>query len=407
MGFQILVLTYFLMSLVIVQHGICQRINVGTDFVQRNGTHFILNGKPHYVNGFNSYWLMIFASDPSTRFKVTSTFQQASQHGLNLGRTWAYNDGDYKALQISPGFYDENVFRALDFVISEARKYGVQLILGLVNNWADLGGKQKYVEWARERGQTVKSEYDFFTHPVIKQYYKNHVKVVLTRKNTINGMLYKDDPTIFAWELINEPHYENDTSGKSIQNWVSEMAAYVKSIDKNHLLEIGLEGYYGETMPQKKQFNPNPNYIPSGTDFISNNQIPQIDFATIHLYPDEWLPNSNKTVINAFVDKWIESHIEDSNTILGKPIIIAEFGKSSNSSRHSIAKRNSYFRKIYKAISTSAFSGGSCAGGIFWQLLSQGMDNYGDGFQVIFENHPSTAKVIKHQSKKMSKIKIV
>ncbi|WJX19714.1 mannan endo-1,4-beta-mannosidase [Trifolium repens] len=306
----------------------------------------------------------MFASDPSTRFKVTSTFQQASQHGLNLGRTWAYKDGDYKALQISPGSYDENVFRALDFVISEARKYGVKLILGFVNNWLDLGGKPKYVEWARERGQNVKSEDDFFTHPVVKQYYKNHVKVVLTRKNTINGMLYKDDPTIFAWELINEPQCHNDTSGKSIQNWVGEMAAYVKSIDNNHLLEIGLEGYYGETMPQKMQFNPNT--YQTGTDFISNNQIPQIDFATIHLYPDTWLNDSNKSVKNAFVDKWIESHIQDSNTILGKPIIIAEFGKSSNSSGYSIAKRNSYFRKIYKAISTSAINGGSCAGGIFW-----------------------------------------
>jgi mannan endo-1,4-beta-mannosidase len=64
------------------------------------------------------------------------------------------------------------------------------------------------------------------------------------------------------------------------------MAAYVKSIDNNHLLEIGLEGYYGETMPQKMQFNPNT--YQTGTDFISNNQIPQIDFATIHLYPDQW-----------------------------------------------------------------------------------------------------------------------
>jgi mannan endo-1,4-beta-mannosidase len=64
------------------------------------------------------------------------------------------------------------------------------------------------------------------------------------------------------------------------------MAAYVKSIDNNHLLEIGLEGYYGETMPQKMQFNPNT--YQTGTDFISNNQIPQIDFATIHLYPDTW-----------------------------------------------------------------------------------------------------------------------
>ena len=61
------------------------------------------------------------------------------------------------------------------------------------------------------------------------------------------------------------------------------MAAFVKSIDNNHLLEIGLEGYFGETM---KQYNPGNLVV--GTDFVSNNQIAEVDFATIHLYPDQW-----------------------------------------------------------------------------------------------------------------------
>lgn len=64
------------------------------------------------------------------------------------------------------------------------------------------------------------------------------------------------------------------------------MSAYVKSLDKKHLLEIGLEGFYGQ---QKKQSNPK-SYV-FGTDFISNNQISGVDFATIHLYPDQWYVN--------------------------------------------------------------------------------------------------------------------
>lgn len=63
------------------------------------------------------------------------------------------------------------------------------------------------------------------------------------------------------------------------------MAAYVKSIDRNHLLEAGLEGFYGESSPQKKQFNPG---FQVGTDYISNNLISGIDFATVHSYPDQW-----------------------------------------------------------------------------------------------------------------------
>ncbi|KAK7344319.1 hypothetical protein VNO77_13782 [Canavalia gladiata] len=236
MGFQNLVLIIFIVPLVVAQQGNCKVTsgshhdhkkvhNGSTSFVRRNGTRFVLNQRPYCLNGFNAYWLMYMSSHPSTR-------------------TFAFNDGGYRTLQISPAHYDENVFKGLDFVISEAGKYGVRLIVSLVNNWNESGGKDRYVQWARERGQHVTNDDDFFTHPVVKQYYKNHVKV-----------------------------------------WVSEMATYVKSIDSNHLLEVGLEGFYGESMPEKKQFNPG---FQVGTDFISNNQVPQIDFATIHLYPDQW-----------------------------------------------------------------------------------------------------------------------
>lgn len=70
-----------------------------------------------------------------------------------------------------------------------------------------------------------------------------------------------------------------------LQEWIVEMAAEIKSIDKNHLLEIGLEGFYGESIPDKKQNNPG---YEVGTDFITNNGINNVDFATIHLYPDQW-----------------------------------------------------------------------------------------------------------------------
>ncbi|GAU42291.1 hypothetical protein TSUD_82000 [Trifolium subterraneum] len=372
-------------------------------FVQRIGTHFILEGKPYYFNGFNAYWLMMIASDPSTKNKVSTTFQEASKHGLSVARTWAFNDGlGYKALQISPGSYDEDVFKGLDFATSEAGKYGVKLILCFVNNWKDFGGKSQYVKWAQESGQLVNNDDDFYTHPVVKQYYKNHIKAVLTRINTISGLAYKDDPTIFAWELMNEPRTLNDYSGKSIQNWVSEMAAYVKSIDNNHLLEIGSEGFYGESTPEKKLLNPG---YQVGTDFITNNQIPEIDFATINLYPDRWLVSSDEKTQIAFADKWVEAHIQDSNDVLNKPILINEFGLNSRTVvGYSLERRNDYFQKLYNLIYDSASNGGACAGGLFWQFMAQGLDGLHDGYEVVFEDTPSTAKVVDQQSKRMSSL---
>lgn len=71
------------------------------------------------------------------------------------------------------------VGKGLDFVVSEARKHGIKLVLSLVNNYETLGGKKQYVEWARSQGQPISSEDDFFTNPLVKTFYKNHVKVIL------------------------------------------------------------------------------------------------------------------------------------------------------------------------------------------------------------------------------------
>lgn len=80
-------------------------------FVKTSGVQLTLNGSPYYANGFNAYWLMFVASDPSQRNKITSAFQDATSHGLNIARTWAFSDGGYQPLQYSPGSYNENMFK--------------------------------------------------------------------------------------------------------------------------------------------------------------------------------------------------------------------------------------------------------------------------------------------------------
>ncbi|KZV24756.1 mannan endo-1,4-beta-mannosidase 9 [Dorcoceras hygrometricum] len=371
------------------------------NFVQTEGTQFILNGKPLYFNGFNSYWLMYMAADPSTRGKVTDTFLQASKYGMNVARTWAFSDGGYRPLQSSPGIYNDDMFKGLDFVISEAKKYGIHLILSLVNNWEGFGGKKQYVQWARDHGHYINNEDDFFSNYIVKGYYKNHIKAILTRLNSITGITYKDDATIFAWELMNEPRCQTDLSGKTIQDWVVEMSTQVKSIDKNHLVEVGMEGFYGESMPEKKEFNPG---YEVGTDFISNNKIPGIDFATIHLYPDQWVSGATDEAQTEFVEKWISAHNLDSKTILRKPLMVTEFGKTSRSSGFSVAARDSYFGTIFNSVYSCARSGGPCGGALFWQVMAEGMENCSDGYEIVLEQSPTTVAVINQQSARIASI---
>lgn len=67
--------------------------------------------------------------------------------------------------------------QALDFVISEAKKYRIRLILSLVNNWESYGGKAQYVKWGNAAaGLNLTSDDEFFSHPTLRGYYKDHVK---------------------------------------------------------------------------------------------------------------------------------------------------------------------------------------------------------------------------------------
>ncbi|KAG7535792.1 Glycoside hydrolase family 5 [Arabidopsis thaliana x Arabidopsis arenosa] len=371
-------------------------------FVRTKGVQFSLNGYPYYANGFNAYWLMYVASDPSQRSKISTAFQDASRHGLTVARTWAFSDGGYRALQYSPGSYNEDMFQGLDFALAEARRHGIKIILSFANNYESFGGRKQYVDWARSRGRPVSSEDDFFTDSLVKDFYKNHIKAVLNRFNTFTKVHYKDDPTIMAWELMNEPRCPSDPSGRTIQAWITEMAAHVKSLDRNHLLEAGLEGFYGQSSPQSKTLNPPGQF---GTDFIANNRIPGIDFVTVHSYPDEWFPDSSEQSQMDFLNKWLDAHIQDAQNVLHKPIILAEFGKSMKKPGYTPAQRDIVFNTVYSKIYGSAKRGGAAAGGLFWQLLVNGIDNFQDGYGIILSQSSSTVNVISQQSRKLTLIR--
>lgn len=83
-------------------------------FVERNGTQFMLDGRAFYVNGWNSYWFMDHAVEEYSRPRIRAMLQAGTKMGLTVCRTWAFNDGDYNALQISPGRFNERVFQVLE-----------------------------------------------------------------------------------------------------------------------------------------------------------------------------------------------------------------------------------------------------------------------------------------------------
>ena len=130
--------------------------------------------------------------------------------------TWHYVQG--------PGQFNEESFKTVDSLFALANKYGVRVIFDFTAESGDyLGGIGTY---AAHRG---KKRAEFYTDPQLKEDYKATIRYVLDRTNTITGVPYHDDKAILAWQFGNEMHSAPDA-------WLAEMAAYIKSLDPNHLV---------------------------------------------------------------------------------------------------------------------------------------------------------------------------
>jgi len=80
----------------------------------------------------------------------------------------------------------------------------------------------------------------------LRSAYKQRLEYVVMHRNTVNGRIYRDDPTILAWTLINEPisapfNYPvrpPEVTAVELSDWFQEMALHMKSLDSNHLVTI-------------------------------------------------------------------------------------------------------------------------------------------------------------------------
>lgn len=89
--------------------------------------------------------------------------------------------------------------------------------------------------------------------------------------------------------LANRYHHITGLTRDSKQAWITEMAAFVKSLDGKHLVTVGLEGFYSLNSTGNYGANPGEWAASLGSDFIKNSAIENIDFASVHAYPHSWL----------------------------------------------------------------------------------------------------------------------
>ena len=63
---------------------------------------------------------------------------------------------------------------------------------------------------------------------------------------------------------------------------------HLKSGDPNHMVTVGAEGFYGPNSPSEP-VNPGTGWATiTGQNFSANHAPATIDFAAIHVWPDNW-----------------------------------------------------------------------------------------------------------------------
>ncbi len=272
-------------------------------FISAAGTGLTLDGEPIRYSGTNCYYLA-----HKSRAMADAVLDAADALGLRLIRTLAFSELEKN---------NEEFLQRLDYVVAGAAQRGIRLLLPLTNNWKDFGGMDAYNAW-----YGLPQHEDFYEDARPRQAYKDWCTRLLHRVNPLTQRAYKDEPAILGWELANEARCARGVP--VLARWIAEMSEYIQSIDTNHLVGLGDEGFFNRTFTLKWYLDGTHGY-----DFDEFLRIDSIDFAGFHLYPDalETKPS--------YGNRWIEEHAESGDKA-NKPVILEEYGLKDAASREDV-----------------------------------------------------------------------
>ena len=358
--------------------------SVPEGFVYADGTHFMCDGVPFYFAGCNSYDMFTLGDGSSKdsnedienkymyKDQIDSRMQQMEDNGVTVLRTWGFSNETWHGFELAPGEYNEAEFMLFDYIMYSAQEHNIRVIITLENYWEAYGGIDKKLSWAGLTGGSHANRAQYFSNETCKQWYKDYAKHFAERTNYFTGVQYKDDPTIFAWDLMNEPRYQDaceDSTGLTLRAWVDEMGEYIKSVDPNHMVYAGLEGHglkYGFGGDE-------------GNPFVYIQQSPYIDFCSAHPYPDEHWANMTPEDTKTTMLQWIA----DSHEVVGKPFVVTEFNVHSSLSAE---EYEAYWKAVFDTIEEQ-----DAAGGLFWEFNDRKLSEFtvmnGDPILTYFKAH--------------------
>jgi mannan endo-1,4-beta-mannosidase len=345
-------------------------------FVRQRGGRFFVGQKPFRFVGANVA-LMYRDED---RASMPETLRQAAQAGIKVVRVWAFGEGGpndvrpmkdledwprHHSFRLAPGQWNEDAFVHLDKVIAEAAKNKIYVQLCLTNWWRDTGGVTQYLRWvgindaaddSYNFGINNEKAILFYSNPETRRLYREHLEKLATRRNTITGVLYRDDPTIFGWELMNEAQA---ITGRWAERraWFAEMSAYLKSLDPNHMIAPGAWGYRSSSERR---------------EWLADHAIPTIDYCDVHSYPrddhDSFV--DSPTALKEFIENRAAAAFS-----IKKPLVLGEFGMGVEG--YNGASQVEWYKAFFDG---NARAG--AAGAMFWILTPDARRGYGVSYST-------------------------
>ena len=396
------------------------------EFITAEGTKLIKNGKPYHYIGTNMWYASVLAStgEGGDRERFCKELDHLKSIGITNMRILSGPDAGSDLanpakpyLQSAPGVLNDTILQGLDFAIAELEKRGMDAVIYLNNAWDWSGGYGFYLKECgygdspntnEDGGYSRYVDYcaNFSREPKALDMYYNYIKLIVSRKNSITGRDYKDEPAIMAWQLCNEPRPFAKENKAAFAQWISDAAALIKSIDPNHLVSTGSEGYIGCEVDMElcEKIHADKN----------------IDYLTIHIWPVNWgwAPRNNPDsgIDNACLEsgKYIDEHIVLANK-LNRPLVIEEFGFSRRGNESGTGIPTDSRDKFYRYIFGRVAEGAPLAGCNFWgwggsgrprDLVWQPGDDYlcdpphePQGWYSVFDNDTTTIETIKEFTK--------
>ena len=410
------------------------------DIITVKDGQFIRNGEPYYFVGTNFWYGAILGSEGEggNRERLVRELDFMKSHGIDNLRVLVGGEGENGLLgkiepnlQPEPGLYNDDVLAGLDFLMMELGKRGMTAVLNFNNAWEWSGGYTQYVAWANNTPVLVPRVDGWFSYNAFagefvrneraKELFFNHLRYIITRTNRYTGIKYIEDPAIFSWQICNEPRAfssKEQDNKEAFAEWIAASAKLIRSLDPNHMISTGSEGFYGceWDMALCERIH----------------ALDEISYINCHVWPYNWKWMRGDNMVAdldrscANTKEYIDMHIGLGHSI-NKPVVVEEFGMPrDNMDFHKgspVVCRDKYYTFVFDLILKDKEQNGPFAGCNFWswggfaktnvedhEYWAKGDDYTGDpaqeqqGLNSIFVEDSSTLNIISEANRRLGNL---